>query len=97
MTVVAFSLAIAWRASPLVTWSTFASLLATLVGFVGTTRALPETHLLATLLERFARWGLLALFAGTFACRAAYASMNPPYRDSPPPRREDQRDHAEKH
>jgi hypothetical protein len=37
----ALSLAIAWRASPFVTWSILASLLATLLGFVGTARALP--------------------------------------------------------
>lgn len=71
MTAVVFSLAIAWGASPFVTWSLVVSLVATLLGFVGTARALPamrdlkalpddERALLATHLDRFARWGSMS-------------------------------------
>lgn len=71
MSTVVVSFAIAWGASAFMTWALIVSLIATLLGFVGTARALPamrdvrtvgddETALLATHLDRFARWGALS-------------------------------------
>jgi hypothetical protein len=68
LTVIALAAGLAGRASPVVTWWIAASLAATMLGFVGTARALPtmtllwgapdeDESLLATLLARFARWG----------------------------------------
>jgi hypothetical protein len=71
MTAVVFALAIAWGASSFVTWSLIVSLVATMLGFVGTARALPamrdlkaladdEPAKLATHLDRFAKWGSMS-------------------------------------
>lgn len=71
MSAVVLSFAIAWGASPFVTWSLVVSLVATVLGFVGTAGALPamrdllavaddETALLAKHLDRFAKWGAMS-------------------------------------
>jgi hypothetical protein len=86
LTVVALAVALLGGEPPIVTGSMVASLVATALGFVGTSKALPamtglweatdeDEVLLATFLDRFARWGTFSAAWHIVAFAAALTSV----------------------